>query len=337
MNKLSALVRRHVQAFWYVLTILLPVIIRTGRRPVIFSRFAGMGDIIGTIPAALELKRRHAGATFIYNCHNASACIPRMGGVTNNITGFRHIGLVSYWYSWLLTGFYEFSSDDDDLKTDDTENSIVAFGRRVGVKTSEAHPRLEISVDLHQQAQTILSKNEHNTFPLIVLHTGPSSPVRQWPRDAWVKLVQALKQQGYYNIIQLGARAGSYAHVSPVETEPLPGVFPLTEQLTLEQSLAIISLADLYIGIDSGLLHAAISLQIIAIGIWGPTTPHFRFSENERRWFITSSVECQGCHHRIPRLHWETGCPFEIKCMKTISAESVLETCLAVLREKNHK
>jgi hypothetical protein len=56
MKKLSALIHRHAQAFWYVLTVILPVMLRTGRRPVIFSKYSGIGDIICMFPAALELK-----------------------------------------------------------------------------------------------------------------------------------------------------------------------------------------------------------------------------------------------------------------------------------------
>ena len=59
-----------------MLTVILPVIIRTGRRPVIFSKYSGIGDIICTFPAAFELKKRHPQATFIYNCHPDYICLP---------------------------------------------------------------------------------------------------------------------------------------------------------------------------------------------------------------------------------------------------------------------
>ena len=73
-----------------------------------------MGDIINSIPAALELKKKHPGATFIYNCDASSACLPRIGGVTDFVTSCVPIGLISHWYLWLLDGFYAFSSDDDE-------------------------------------------------------------------------------------------------------------------------------------------------------------------------------------------------------------------------------
>jgi hypothetical protein len=50
-----------------------------------------------------------------------------------------------------------------------------------------------------------------------------------------------------------------------------------------------------------------------------------------RRLFVVSDVECQGCHHRVPRLHWITGCPYDIKCMKAIRVDQVLQACLTGL------
>lgn len=334
MKKIFALLQRHAQAFWYVLKVVLPVILKTGHRPVIFPRFAGMGDIICTIPAALELKKKHPGAIFIYNCDVSSACLPRIGGVTNFITSCRQIELVGYWYCRLLGGFYQFHSDDDDLTQDDTLNSVVAFGKNFGVETGETHPALTITETAREAAHAAIAPFHFDESPLIIIHTGPSSKVRQWPREHWAALVQALNRRGYKNILQLGARAGSYAGADTLETAPLPGVFSLMERLPLESSLALIALADLYVGIDSGLLHAAASVQTPAVGLWGPTSARFRLSTQERQFSVTSSVECQGCHHRMPRLHWETGCPHDIRCMKTLDADIVLQACLKILVKK---
>jgi hypothetical protein len=51
-----------------------------------------------------------------------------------------------------------------------------------------------------------------------------------------------------------------------------------------------------------------------------------------RKNFVVSDVECQGCYHRLPRLHWVTGCPHDIKCMKTLPVDAVLNACLERLK-----
>ena len=336
MKNLAALIQRHAQAFWYVLTVIVPLILRTGKRPVIFSRFAGMGDIVCTIPAALELKKRHPGATFIYNCAASFACLPRMAGVTECVTNLRTIGVVGHWYGWLLAGFYHFSYADEASDTASTEIAIREYGHNFGVETGDAHPHLTINPAVLARVKLRLTQIGSGLENLILIHPGPSWPVRTWPHEKWLELLRSLRARGYTNIVQIGAGVRSYVNVGAEEFPPLPETPSLVDQLSVEETIALISLARLFVGIDSGLLHFAACVQTPAVGIFGPTSPGLRFAPAFTKSFVTSRVECQGCHHRIPRLHWEKNCPHDIRCMKEISAQEVLQTCLVKLAaEKN--
>jgi ADP-heptose:LPS heptosyltransferase len=82
-------------------------------------------------------------------------------------------------------------------------------------------------------------------------------------------------------------------------------------------------------------LHAAACLRTPAVGVFGPTLPQLFYEEKYRAHFAASRVDCAGCHHRVPRLHWITGCPHDIKCMKSISPEEVLLACRAVLQSES--
>ena len=331
------LLERHVQAFWYVLTVVLPIILRTGRKPVIFWKYSGIGDIICTIPAALELKKRHPGVPIIYNCFQDYACVPRMGGITDIITSLRHIGVVTYWYQFLLAGSYCFASEDD-MPVDHTGNYIKGFGIPFGIDIDGSHPRLHIRPEILDRVKSLL-KNHGITpgaAPLVILHPGPTLPVREWSGESWAALVHELQERGCASIVQLGT--GVVMRFGEVKTLSLPGVTSLVNELTLEESIALISLGNLFVGVDSGLLHAAASMGVPSVGIWGATSPQFRYSQEESRSFVISNVECQGCHHRLPVLHWDTGCPYDIRCMKAISVDEVLQACLNNLEQfKNHE
>jgi ADP-heptose:LPS heptosyltransferase len=170
--------------------------------------------------------------------------------------------------------------------------------------------------------------------PLILIHCGPSYPVKYWPPDLWAALVREIKQTCNAQVAQLGARAGSYSNTSTDQFQPVPGVVSLVDQLPLPETIALIAQADLFVGVDSGLLHVAASVQTPAVGLWGPTSAKFLFLEAESRFYVTSKASCNGCHHRLPRLHWYTGCPYQIKCMREISVEEVVQSCLAALQSK---
>lgn len=291
-----------------------------------------MGDIICTFPAALELKKRHPGATFIYNCHPDSSAIVKMSGVADCCTHCFHVGVAGYWYRFLFAGFYHFAHGDDIPGQTSKESMVAEFCRQFGLPVQTEHPRLTIDpAELHRARAWLREKNLDPEM-LIIIHPGPSWPVREWPLEKWTELVAGLRRRGFTSIAQLGV--GRYADFGKVVVAAIPGAVSLVDELSLEQACAVISLAKLHIGIDSGLLHIAAAVGTPGVGIFGMTSPQTRFSQNYIRSFVVSRVECQGCYHRLPRVDWITGCPNDIKCMKEISPEEVLQRSLAELGVK---
>jgi ADP-heptose:LPS heptosyltransferase len=314
---------KHIKALFYSAFFVLPIIIYYKKRPVIFSKWSGIGDIICTMPAALELAKKHSGSPLIFNCYEEFSCIPRLAGLTTRTTNFQEIGLIGYWYHWMLAGFYQFSSADDNPKIMPKDVYIKDFGRRFGLEISDDHPILKSDPEMIAAMRQRLLDIKVMESPLIVIHTGPSWPVREWPEVSWNHFVKQLHQKGYKPIIQIGTSAHA---LTPGATKAgiIKGAHSMVDQLSLEETIALISLSDLFIGIDSGMLHIAASVGTASVGIWGPTSPQFRFAEKNRKYHITSSITCQGCQHRVPRLHWISSCPHNILCMKLITAEKVL-------------
>ncbi|XHR28015.1 MAG: glycosyltransferase family 9 protein [Chthoniobacteraceae bacterium] len=327
LKKGFLLVMHHLRAAWYAITVALPIILRTGRRPVIFNKWSGIGDIICTFPAVIELKKRHPNAAHIYNCHPEYTCLPKLGGITDKTTSFPDVGVVGYWYRFLLAGYYNFASDDDKPEVTPTDVYIKDFGRSHGVAVGEMHPCLDLSEENIREIHPLLAQKGISDQTMVVIHPGPSWPVREWPLDHWKTLVSELHQNGLTNVVQLGV--AKHLALGEIAQPEIPGTVSLVDQLTLEQTVTLISQASLFIGIDSGLLHIAAATRTPAVGLWGPTSPHLRFCGEIRKSFITSNAACQGCHHRHPRLHWMTDCPKGIACMKTISVNEVMAACLS--------
>ena len=123
-----------------------------------------------------------------------------------------------------------------------------------------------------------------------------------------------------------------FSKYAQVAVPTVPGAVSLLDAFTVEECIAAIASAKLFIGIDSGLLHMAAAVRTPAVGLWGCTSPRFFYAENVRKNFVVSDVACQGCYHRLPRLHWITGCPHDIRCMQEIRVEEMLSACLAKLK-----
>lgn len=329
LKHLCTLLARHGQVLFYVFKVLLPCIVRDRRRPVIFSRYSGLGDIICTIPAALELRKRHPGARFIYNCHPDFAPIPRMTGAADCFTSLEPIGILKHWYGFLLEGFYHFAHGDDLSEAGCQEPMVTEFCRQFDVPLHEEHPELSVSQPAKETALQILDDKGLSPTDLILIHPGPSWPVREWPRENWAQLIASLSERGFKNVGQLGV--GRHVHFGKVEIETIPGTVSLLDAFTVEECIAAIGRARLFIGIDSGLLHIAAGTRTPSVGLFGMTLPEHRFSRTFRKNFVINRIECAGCEHRKPRLHWVTGCPYDIKCMKMLSVDDVLQACLANL------
>jgi ADP-heptose:LPS heptosyltransferase len=256
-----------------------------------------------------------------------------MAGVAQRVTSSRSIGVVGHWYRCLLAGYYHMASDDDRPDVEPHGIYIQSFGRHHGVAVGDEHPTLQFAPQALTSAKARMRQWGVERDELIVLHCGPSWPVKQWLEAHWVTLVRELKARGFESILQLGA-ANPLTLGADKASAKIAGTLPLEEPLALEESIALISQARLFIGIDSGLLHLATALHIPAVSLWGATSPQFLFAGGAQRWFVTSPVACQGCHHRVPRLHWMTDCPYHIACMQAIEPKAVLDAALAALSMK---
>lgn len=295
----------------------------------IFSKFSGIGDIICTFPAALRLREKHPGAPLIYHCHKDFFCLPKLAGVTARTTDYVDIGQLAFWYGAFLGGFYEFSSEDDQPENQATKLYIQDFAARFGVHVTGAHPALQALPDRTQKVRHWISEELGEEGPLVIFHPGPTWPVREWPQDHWRSLAEHLRNSPPVRILQIGSRS-SLTHGTHLP-EAIPGVVSWLDRLNLEDTASLLSLADLFVGVDSGMLHLAVSLNVRSVGLWGPTSPQFRFSAEKSNFFVVSRAACQGCHHRAPRLHWITGCPQQIECMKAIGVAEVHQACEAAL------
>jgi ADP-heptose:LPS heptosyltransferase len=322
-------VTRHSEALGYALTVLVPLLLRNRRRPVIFARYTGMGDIICSIPAVRQLREKHPGATFIYNCHQSFAETPRIFGVADRVTSIKAIGLVGHWYGFLLAGFYDFAHGDDMPDGGCREPMVAEFCRQFNLTILEEHPEFPINQEARRKALEILDQRNLDAEGLVLIHPGPSWPVREWPNERWAQLVEKLRGHGFTNIGQLGV--SRYLNFGKVEVPVIPGATSLVDAFSIEECIAVIAQARLFVGIDSGLLHIAAGTRTPSVGIFGMTLPEYRFSKRFREPFVVNRVPCAGCEHRKPRLHWVTGCPNGIKCMQTLEASGVVKECVALL------
>ena len=96
----------------------------------------------------------------------------------------------------------------------------------------------------------------------------------------------------------------------------------------LRELCSMIKDASLFVGIDSGIMHLASSLDIPVVGIFGPTDPFYVGPQNDRSIVVREEemacVPCylKACDHR--------------DCMRKLSVDKVLNACEQILQDAGY-
>jgi len=92
-----------------------------------------------------------------------------------------------------------------------------------------------------------------------------------------------------------------------------------TGKINLQTLCAVIKKASLFVGIDSGIMHLASSLDIPVVGLFGPTDPFYVGPQNEKSIVVKSeTLECVPCYLK--------DCDHR-NCMSSLLVKSVMDAC----------
>jgi len=202
--------------------------------------------------------------------------------------------------------------------------------RRVQLEFQESHKR---SVDMHlrrlwtphqwlraclHQADGQADYATHLAAPLVVVHSGAGTQAKRWPVSYWRRLIESLRAEGFF-VALIGA-ADDVPFSGMIRRRP--GVIDLTGQLQLQETLALLHRADLFIGVDSGPAHLAAVSGTRSVVLFSGTNRPAQW----RPW----SPEVLGLRHRVPcsPCHQKL-CPLaDHACMTGMTPEHVLKMAL---------
>ncbi|MBU1006969.1 MAG: glycosyltransferase family 9 protein, partial [Candidatus Omnitrophica bacterium] len=148
--------------------------------------------------------------------------------------------------------------------------------------------------------------------------------LKNWPLDKWNKLAGILKSQYGIKVIAFG-KIGDDLFGQMVLREMSPEITDSYET-TLKQAMALIKRCDLFIGVDSGLLHLASCIGTKVIGLYGPTSGEYIYPYFHRYDIVVSKekLDCMPCYPELKPCLYKKKFWFSA-CMEGISVEDVLE------------
>ncbi len=167
--------------------------------------------------------------------------------------------------------------------------------------------------ELLRRFQLILDK------PILVLCPGAEfGAAKRWPAEYFAQLAQEKIQQGW-QVWLLGSPKDEVIArtiLSVVPQHLLASLYSLIGKTQLVDAVDLLSLADVVVSNDSGLMHVAAALNRRVIGLYGATSPVYAPPLNHQSEIIFLDLPCSPCRKRE--------CPLQHHhCMRQIKVEKI--------------
>ncbi len=302
--------------------------LRRGKRrlngpSILVYRHSGLGDVICSLPTVNALRDKYPNSFITYwtlksfvPVIQAAECADLVLGIDESDV-FQQLNTLEF-----DIAIYLKAADEDGLRRPH-RHTVDDYAESVQVSLLSRQPKIKVPSLFVKKATNSLATIRSPKGPLVAIHTGPTWAVREWTERGWDELVAALQCRLKATVVQVGADV--LVGAAPRRAYRTKGTIDLVGERNILETAALIQQCDLFIGVDSGLLHLAGAVGTHSVGIFGPVDPKLRLPTETISDFVTSSVPCLGCHHATPQGHWKTGCNHDIQCMKMLSADSVLE------------
>lgn len=177
---------------------------------------------------------------------------------------------------------------------------------RAGLKTEFQTPALALPEEPVIQ---------HDKNPRIIIHSGASHPLRRWPDNHWLKLIQLLQQNTAVTIVELPET--TMLCKSAREQFPDIDVF----KGSLLEFAQVVKKNSLLVGVDSMAVHLAIALGVPALALFGSQNPDLTRPYGPNGYVVTPASPCK---HK--RKNWRL-CG---ACMNDIDPQTVYDTAIEI-------
>ncbi len=178
-------------------------------------------------------------------------------------------------------------------------------------------PKPALQVNQLSINATLTKFNLTQTKPILALCPGAEfGPAKRWPSSHYAKIAAAKLKEGW--AVWLFGSPKDQPVAAEIQQETQHACIDLTGKTNLGEAVDLLSLANLVVSNDSGLMHIAAALQRPLVVVYGSSSPRFTPPLNERVKIISLELPCSPCFQRE--------CPLgHLNCLKQLSPDLVLQ------------
>jgi len=199
-------------------------------------------------------------------------------------------------------------------------------------------PNLYLDDDLSEKFKdTFLEKYKiRSDSNVILLNTGcgPDWPEKKWTYDGFKNLIQLLLKDDR-NVVVLAGGKSEVNRNSKLfnENDITDNFINTTDKYSLKEFTFLINLCDIVVTADTVALQIAVALKrkIIAFFGLGPWKESDLFGLG--KYFVREELECIMCIGQFKLMFGTDRCPYDVACMKLITADEVYLAITELLEE----
>jgi ADP-heptose:LPS heptosyltransferase len=154
------------------------------------------------------------------------------------------------------------------------------------------NPKLYIADENVQKAKQFLQENKIGTFAIV--HPGARKPLKKWQPKRFVNLCKWLKEKYGYDIVFAGDKT-ELNDISNIQQQITFKTYSIAGILNLTDFAALVRMAKLYVGNDSGPLSIASISGTPSLGLFGPGVPDVFYPYGEKTDYIHYVLPCNPC------------------------------------------
>lgn len=164
--------------------------------------------------------------------------------------------------------------------------------------------------------------------PKVLLHATSGNKRKEWMPEYFAEIIKYLSNQKGVQIFYTGTKEDSevYKEIHNLISQDLV-IKPvnLCGELSIQDSMALINKMGLVIGVDSGTLHIAASLNVPVIGIYGPMDPvKWHAWGNIHKIMFYNNIPCSPCE-------LSEECFRDRACLRNITPDMIIRECDKIL------
>jgi len=164
-----------------------------------------------------------------------------------------------------------------------------------------------------------------------VISAGASSRrlIKAWDEDKFADLIVRLNKHYDLSAVLVGgadSRAcnGRIKELACGRRGAFQGeITDLSGRLNLKELVAVLKLSELFVGIDSGVMHLASALDLPVVGLFGPTDPFYVGPQNRKSRVVREELDCMPCYIRPSCRDYD--------CLRSLSVDRVWNACAELL------